>query len=131
MRDMRLIPGDVLIATKIFKYFEKEYRIGDVFDYPVSDHEAKRLIRARRIRVGDKSEITSKEVKKLVKEMKQVVEASNKAIEEFSLSKGAKNLVDEFGLTEDDLSLIDGSGRDGQIIKSDVEAYVSSKEEDE
>lgn len=117
MRDTRLIPGDILIATKPFKYFGNSYQIGDKFDYSVTDFEAKRLIRARRIRVGSEADLKLEpraEPKKEVKEKKT-----------FDLSQGAQSLINEFGLTDDDLANIEGTGAGGKIIKSDVEIFLS------
>ena len=44
------------------------------------------------------------------------------------VSASARVLIEEFGL---DAALIEGSGKDGQITKPDVQEYLASLEEDE
>lgn len=121
MRDTRLIPGDILIATKSFRYFEKSYQIGDKFDYPVTDFEAKKLIRARRIRVGNESDLKPD----IKVEVKKEIEKEVKEKKAFELSQGAKDLINEYDLTDNDLESIEGTGAGGKILKSDVEIFLS------
>ena len=50
-------------------------------------------------------------------------------VKEINMTKGAKALVDEKGITDEDLKKITPTGQNGSITKTDVETYLKTLED--
>ena len=93
-------------------YLNRSYRVSRGCTVKVHPDDVKRLLRTKKFEVVQVASTPTPQVK----EVPQVEEVKN-----YNITDGAKALAEENGI---DLSTVEGSGRDGKIVKRDITALL-------